>query len=194
VFAVIVLFQSELRRGLAILGRTPFFRGLTHSLPAEPFEDVVTGATAMAAERRGALIVFERAVGLRNYVDQGIQLDAQISYDLLLTIFHPGTTLHDGAVIIQGDRVAAAACFLPLTTNPRLSREMGSRHRAAIGISEETDALAVVVSEESGTISIAVGGKVTQRMDAATLRQKLRELLIVDVASDPDPGQDKGER
>ncbi len=179
VFAIIVLFQSELRRALASLGRTPFFRVLTAEAPAKPLDDVVSACTAMAAQRRGALIVFERGVGLRNYVDQGIALDAVVSYDLLVTIFHPETPLHDGAVIVQGARVAAASCFLPLTTNPRLSRDLGSRHRAAIGISEETDALALVVSEETGTISIAFDGKITRRVDAATLRRRLGELLPV---------------
>ncbi len=193
VFAVIVLFQSELRRGLAILGRTPFFRDLTKSIQSEPFEDVISAATAMAAERRGAIFVFERTVGLRNYIDQGIQLDALISYDLLFSIFHTETPLHDGAVIIQGDRLAAASCFLPLTTNPRLSREMGSRHRAAIGISEETDAVALVVSEETGTISIAVDGRVTRRMDAATLRRRLRDLLVVASPAGAQAGSTSGD-
>jgi len=184
VFAVIVLFQSELRRALAGIGRTPFFRGLTRPIPKLPFENVISAATAMAGERRGALIVFERGVGLRNYVDQGIPLDAVISYDLLFSIFHNENPLHDGAVIVQGDRLAAASCFLPLTTNPRLSRDLGSRHRAAIGISEETDAVALVVSEETGTISLAVNGRVTRRLDAATLRLRLAELLTVEEVSD----------
>lgn len=183
VFAVIVLFQSELRRGLAGLGRTPFFSGLTKSMPAEPFEDVITAATAMASKRRGAIIVFERSVGLRNYVEKGIRLDALVSYDLLFSIFHTETPLHDGAVIIRGGRIAAASCFLPLTQNPRLSRDLGSRHRAAIGISEETDAVILVVSEETGSIGIAVDGKLTRRMDAATLRRRLRELLAVETTN-----------
>jgi len=179
VLAVIVLFQSELRRGLAHLGRTAALRGLTTPIPAEPFDDIVSAATAMAAERRGAIIVFERAVGLQNYIDQGITLDARISFDLLFSIFHPATSLHDGAVIVRGDRIAAASCFLPLTANPRLARDLGSRHRAAIGISEETDAAALVVSEESGSLSLAVGGKITRRLDAASLSRRLRELLGV---------------
>lgn len=180
VFAIIVLFQSELRRVLAMLGQTRIFRGFTSETPRDAIDDIVAASTAMAAERRGALIVFERGVGLRNYVDQGIQLDAVISYDLLFSIFHTELPLHDGAVIVQGDRIAAASCFLPLTTNPRLSRELGSRHRAAIGISEETDALALIVSEESGTISIALDGQLTRRLDAATLRKRLREALVKD--------------
>ncbi len=190
VFAIIVLFQSELRRVLAMLGQTQIFRGLRAETPKDTIDDIVAASTAMAAERRGALIVFERGVGLRNYVDQGIRLDAVISYDLLFSIFHTDLPLHDGAVIIQGDRIAAASCFLPLTTNPRLSRELGSRHRAAIGISEETDALALIVSEETGTISIAMDGQLTRRLDAATLRRRLREALVEDEERDAKkPGE-----
>jgi diadenylate cyclase len=179
IFAILILFQSEFRKALANLGRTPFFQGLAAPIPKEPFDDIVSAATAMAADRRGALIVFERHVGLRNYIDQGIPLDATITYDLLSSIFHTQTALHDGAVIIQGDRMAAASCFLPLTTNPRLSRDLGSRHRAAIGITEETDAVALIVSEETGGISLAVDGKITRRLDAASLRRRLNELLLV---------------
>lgn len=189
VFAIIVLFQAELRRVLASLGQTPFFRGLAASGPKEPLDDIVAACTAMAAERRGALIVFERGVGLRNYSDQGIQLDAVVSYDLLFSIFHPETPLHDGAVIVRGGRLAAASCFLPLTTNPRLSRELGSRHRAALGISEETDAAALVVSEETGTISIALDGKITRRLDAATLRRRLQELLVAEERGADEPAK-----
>ena len=179
VFAMLILFQSEFRKALANLGRTPFFRSLAAPIAKEPFDDVISAATAMAKERRGALIVFERNVGLRNYIDQGIPLDATITYDLLFSIFHTQTALHDGAVIIQGNRMAAASCFLPLTTNPRLSRDLGSRHRAAIGISEETDAVTLIVSEETGGISLAVDGKIMRRLDAATLRRRLVELLVV---------------
>jgi len=179
IFALLILFQSEFRKALANLGRTPFFRDLAAPIAKEPFDDVISAATAMAKDRRGALIVFERNVGLRNYIDQGIPLDATITYDLLFSIFHTQTALHDGAVIIQGNRMAAASCFLPLTTNPRLSRALGSRHRAAIGISEETDAVTLVVSEETGGISLAVDGKIARRLDAATLRRRLTELLVV---------------
>jgi len=179
VFAILILFQSEFRKALANLGRTPFFRGMAAPIAKEPFDDIISAATAMAKDRRGALIVFERNVGLRNYIDQGIPLDATITYDLLFSLFHTQTALHDGAVIIQGDRMAAASCFLPLTTNPRLSRDLGSRHRAAIGISEETDAVTLVVSEETGGISLAVDGKIMRRLDAASLRRRLTELLVV---------------
>jgi diadenylate cyclase len=188
VFAILILFQSEFRKALANLGHTPFFGDLAAPMASEPFDDVISAATAMAKARRGALIVFERNVGLRNYIDQGIPLDATITYDLLFSIFDTQTALHDGAVIIQGSRMAAASCFLPLTTNPRLSRALGSRHRAAIGISEETDAVTLVVSEETGGISLAVDGKITRRLDAATLRRRLTDLLVVgkeDETADP---------
>ncbi len=135
----------------------------------------------MAARKIGALIVFERREGLRNYVENGIALDALVSFDLLLNLFTPDTPLHDGAVIVQGDRAAAAACFLPLTSNPELSNEVGSRHRAALGISEETDAVAVVVSEETGRISLAVGGRLEHDLDARRLRARLHELLVADL-------------
>ncbi|NKB88785.1 MAG: TIGR00159 family protein [Acidobacteria bacterium] len=180
IFALLILFQQEFRKALASLGRTPFFGGLSPAVTKEPFDDIISAATAMAAERRGALIVFERGVGLKNYIDQGIPLDAVITYDLLFSLFHTHSALHDGAVIVQGNRLAAGSCFVPLTTNPRLSRDLGSRHRAAIGITEETDALALVVSEETGGISLAVDGKITRRLDAATLRKRLTELLVVE--------------
>ncbi len=179
VFAILILFQSEFRKALANLGRTPFFGGLAAPIAKEPFDDIISAATAMAKVRRGALIVFERNVGLRNYIDQGIPLDATITYDLLFSLFHTQTALHDGAVIVQGGRMAAASCFLPLTTNPRLSRHLGSRHRAAIGITEETDAVALIVSEETGGISLAVDGRITRKLDAASLRRRLTELLVV---------------
>lgn len=135
-------------------------------------------ASSLAGKRTGAIIVIERSIGLRNYIESGIPLDARLTYDLLLSIFQTGSPLHDGAVIVQGDRIAAAACFLPLTVNPRLSRDLGSRHRAAIGVTEENDALAVVVSEETGDISLVMNGDIDRRVDADTLRARLRRLII----------------
>jgi uncharacterized protein (TIGR00159 family) len=141
---------------------------------------VVTASTSLASQRHGAILVFEREMGLRNFIEGGIALDAAVSYDLLMSIFNPEAPLHDGAVIVQRGRIAAASCFLPLTLNPRLSRELGSRHRAAIGLTEETDAVAVVVSEETGTISLVLDGRITRKLDAASLASKLRELLEMD--------------
>jgi len=152
--ALIVMFQSELRRMLARLGRRPFL-GVTQLERRELTQEVLLAIAHLAQKRIGALIVLERKLGLRTFVESGVNLDAAVSRDLLCSIFHPGGALHDGAVIIQGDRITAAACFLPLTTNPLLITELGTRHRAALGITEESDCMAVVVSEETGRISIA---------------------------------------
>jgi diadenylate cyclase len=137
-------------------------------------------------------VVIERDMGLRSYIETGIGLDAFVTYDLLISIFNPGTPLHDGAVIVQGNRVAAAACFLPLTVNPQLSRELGSRHRAAIGVTEDTDALAVVVSEETGVISLVVGGRIRRELDAGTLKAALLDALEVERAPEPAPAPAPG--
>ena len=139
---------------------------------------MLTAAGLLAKGRVGALIVLEREIGLRNYVESGIPLDAAVSYDLLTTIFHPGAPMHDGAVIIQENRVAAAACFLPLTVSPTFDRELGTRHRAAIGVTEESDAIAVVVSEERGEISVAVDGRIERGLTPERLRARLRELVL----------------
>ena len=153
-FALIVIFQSELRRMLARLGRRPFL-GVTQLERRELMQEILLAVASLSQRRTGALIVLERKLGLRTFIESGVSLDAAISRDLLCSIFHPGGALHDGAVIIQGDRITAAACFLPLTTNPLLVTELGTRHRAALGITEESDCMAVVVSEETGRISIA---------------------------------------
>jgi diadenylate cyclase len=145
------------------------------------FGDIVLAVTTLSSRRVGALIVIERLQGLRNYVENGIALDAAISYDLLINIFTPDTPLHDGAVIVQDDRIAAAACFLPLTPNPELSKEFGTRHRAALGITEETDAVAVIVSEESGTISVAFDGALIRDLDGKSLRNTLYKYLVTDL-------------
>ena len=178
VFAAIVLFQSDIRRALAHLGRAPFFRYLAKGeVVDETIEEIAVAAQMLATQHTGAIIAIERQIGLRNYVEGGIPLDAEISYDLLVTIFQPGTPLHDGAVIIQENRVAAAACFLPLTVNPRLSKDLGSRHRAAIGLTEENDAVAVVVSEETGWISLVLDGRIERHITPDRLRARLRQLL-----------------
>lgn len=176
VFALIVIFQSEIRRGLAKLGRGKFLAILGRSPERDVFEEIVTAATTLSSQKIGALIVIEQEIGLRNYVESGIKLDAFVTYDLLITIFNPKTSLHDGSVIIQGDRIAAAACFLPLTLDPYLSKELGTRHRAGIGITEETDALAVIVSEETGTISLVHEGEITRGLDGPQLLAGLRSL------------------
>ena len=178
VFAAIVLFQSDIRRALAHLGRAPFFQFLSKGeIVDETVEEIAVAAQMMSSQRTGAIVVLERQIGLRNYVEGGIPLDATISYDLLVTIFQPGSPLHDGAVIIQENRVSAAACFLPLTVNPRLSKDLGTRHRAAIGLTEENDAVAVVVSEETGGISLVLEGQIERNLTPDQLRVRLRQLL-----------------
>jgi len=179
VFAAIVLFQSDIRRALSHLGRAPFFRYFGRSeRAAETIEEVITAAGMLAKARVGAIIVFEREIGLRNYVESGIPIDANVSYDLLTTIFQPATPLHDGAVIISEDRIAAASCFLPLTVNPRLDRDLGTRHRAALGLTEESDALAVVVSEERGEISLSRHGQIARGLTTDDLRLRLQTLIL----------------
>jgi len=172
VFAIIVLYQSEIRRGLAGIGKTPIL-GRHSRQRSEVYEVIAQTATTLASRKIGALIVIERGIGLKNYIENGIVLDALITLDLLVTIFNPNIPLHDGAVIIQDNRIAAAACFMPLTLDPYHSKELGTRHRAAIGITEEIDAVAVIVSEETGTISLAQDGKITRNLDSVTLRASL---------------------
>lgn len=175
VFAIIVIFQSEIRRALAHFGKTPFFSGFTSINRSEFYEEIVLAATTLASRKTGALIVVERDIGLKSYIESGIALDAALSYDLLVTVFNPKVPLHDGAVIIKNGRIAAAACFLPLTVKPRLSKDLGTRHRAAIGVTEESDAVALVVSEETGAISYAHDGEIERFLDADTLKLRLRD-------------------
>jgi diadenylate cyclase len=176
VFALIVVFAAEIRQALARLGR-----GLTLSRAsgseADAYDDIVLAANLFCQNQTGALIIIEREIGLRTYIESGVPLDARLSYDLLATIFRPSAPLHDGAVIVQNDRVAAAACFLPLSMNPVLSTQLGTRHRAGIGVTEETDAIAVIVSEETGSISLAVSGKIERDLTVEQLRDRLGELL-----------------
>jgi diadenylate cyclase len=179
-FAAIVIFQSDIRRALAHFGQAPFFRYFNRQEAAdETIEEIVVAATMLSSQKVGAIIAVEREIGLRNYIESGIPLDATLTYDLLVTIFTPGSALHDGAVIIQENRVAAAACFLPLTVNPQISRELGTRHRAAIGLTEEGDAVAVIVSEETGYISVAIDGRIDRRLSPDELRSRLRTLVTL---------------
>ncbi len=171
--AVIVLFQSEIRRTLARIGRKRmlgFGRGFR---APEAVSEILLAVEELADRKIGALIVLERDIGLRTFIESGVRLDARISRDLLLSIFQPGLPLHDGAAIAQKDRLAAAACFLPLTTNPTLSRKLGTRHRAAIGITEETDCLSLVVSEETGRISIATFGELIQGLSIPDAMERI---------------------
>jgi diadenylate cyclase len=176
VFALIVIFSAEIRQALARLGRRLLLsRGA--GADADVYDDIVLAANLFSQNQTGALMVIEREIGLRTYIESGVPLDARLSYDLLATIFRPSAPLHDGAVIVQKDRVAAAACFLPLSMNPVLSTQLGTRHRAGIGVTEETDAIAVIVSEETGAISLAVGGKIERDVTVEQLRERIGELL-----------------
>ena len=178
VVAFLILFQPELRRGLAQIGQSRFFARLVTGTRFAVLGEIVKAVEAMAEQRIGGLIVLERTMGLRNYVETGTRLDAAVSAEILLTIFTPHTTLHDGATIIHSDRVVAAGCILPLSQNPRLSQAIGTRHRAALGLAEETDAVIVVVSEETGAISIASDGRLIRRLDAGTLRSELSQRFL----------------
>jgi len=176
VFALIVIFSAEIRQALARLGRRLLLsRGRAGE--GDVYDDIVLAANLFSQNQTGALMVIEREIGLRTYIESGVPLDARLSYDLLATIFRPSAPLHDGAVIVQKDRIAAAACFLPLSMNPVLSTQLGTRHRAGIGVTEETDAIAVIVSEETGAISLAVGGKIERDATVEQLRERLGELL-----------------
>jgi diadenylate cyclase len=178
VFAIIVLFQADIRRALAHFGRARFFKYFDRAENAdETVEELVTAAASLSAKRIGAIVVIERQIGLRNYIEGGIPLDAMVTYDLLATIFQRESPLHDGAVIVQRDRIAAAACFLPLSVNPRVSRDLGTRHRAALGLTEENDAIAIVVSEETGAISLVMAGDLERGLTAEALRARLQVLL-----------------
>jgi diadenylate cyclase len=176
VFALIVVFAAEIRQALTRLGRKLTF-SYSAASEQDAYDDIVLAANLFCQNQTGALMVIEREIGLRTYIESGVPLDAQLSYDLLATIFRPSAPLHDGAVIVQHDRIAAAACFLPLSMNPVLSTQLGTRHRAGIGVTEETDAIAVIVSEETGYISLAVGGKIERDLTVEELRDRLGELL-----------------
>jgi diadenylate cyclase len=181
--AVIVLFQSEIRRTLARLGRKRWLGGGEFHAP-EVVSEILLALEELAARKIGALIVLERDIGLRTFIESGVRLDARISRDLLMSIFEPGLPLHDGAAIIQRERIAAGACFLPLTTNPALSSQLGTRHRAAIGITEETDCLSLVVSEETGRISVASFGELHSGL---TLQEVVTRINVHFESPQPGP-------
>lgn len=178
--AIIVLFQSEIRQALIYFAsrlRLPILKRQRGQFGGSVYDEIVLAVTTLASEKTGALIVVERSIGLRNFIDTGVQLDANISYDLLVTIFNPATPLHDGAVIIRNERLAAASVFLPLTKNPEISRELGTRHRAAIGITEGSDAISLVVSEETGLVTYVDAGRLIRNIDTPTLRKLLLDAM-----------------
>jgi len=189
---LIILFQPEIRQALAGAGRNPFWRIFSGQNPTEAHDDVVLAVRYFSQKRIGTLIVLEREVGLKTYVESGIPLDAVLSYDLLLSVFHPSSPLHDGAAIVQGNRMAAAACFLPLSLNPAISTQLGTRHRAAIGVTEESDAIVVLVSEQTGAIALARDGQMERNLAPEQLTARLAELFAryrpaVALPSSPTP-------
>jgi len=182
--AIIVLFQSEIRQALIYFAnrfRFPILKRQRGQFGGSVYDEIVLAMTTLASEKTGALIVIERNIGLRNFIDAGVQMDARISYDLLVTIFNPATPLHDGAIIIQNERLAAASVFLPLTKNPEISRELGTRHRAAIGITEGSDAISLVVSEETGSITYVESGKIYRNLDTTQLRRFLLDAMEIPI-------------
>lgn len=176
VIAILIVFQPELRSALARIGRTPVLKFFVKMEESPVVGEVVRAAAQLSEEKRGAIIAIQREVGLMEYVESGVRLQARVSAELLTTIFAPYTPLHDGAVIIEGTNIVAAACILPLTQFPVYDAQIGTRHRAAIGLSEETDAVVVVVSEETGQISLAVGGRLEKNLSPEQLTQRLQTL------------------
>jgi len=174
-FGMIVMFQSEIRRLLARIGQRRIIGFGTRLHRRETVEELLLAVQQLSQQKIGALIVIEREVGLRTFVESGVPLDANVSRDLLLAVFYPGSAMHDGAVIIQGDRVAAAACFLPLTMNPELLRFLGTRHRAGIGITEETDCISLIVSEETGRISVAARNEIEYDVTVDRVEERLTQ-------------------
>jgi diadenylate cyclase len=172
VIAFLIIFQPELRRGLARLGQSPFFSLFIKE--EQVIYEVVKASAALARKKIGALIALEREMGLRTYVESGVALDSKVSSEVIMTIFMPNTPLHDGGLIISEDRIVAAGCLFPLTDNPKVSKTLGTRHRAAIGLTEETDAIVIVVSEETGIISLALGGRMTRNLDDKKLIKFLK--------------------
>jgi diadenylate cyclase len=177
-FGLIVVFQDEIRRGLATLGRNSILARFDREVHLDTIDEVVAAAEFMAAHRIGALVVLERTADLSDYAGSGVAVDAQVSSDLILTVFHPGSALHDGALIVSKGRIAAARCLLPPGSPRVVDRELGTRHQAALGLTEEVDAAVLVVSEERGEIALAVGGRLHRPLDAASLRRFLRRLYV----------------
>lgn len=174
---IIVIFQSDIRRALTQVGAAPLFGGVDRIEHGQVLEEVAKAAIVLASKRIGALIVLEREVGLNEYIEVGTRLDARVTRELVESVFVPRSPMHDGALVIQKGRATAARCFLPLSIDPNLSSALGTRHRAAVGLTEETDAVAIVISEEEGRISLVTGGKVTQDLDGPGLRSELQKLF-----------------
>ncbi len=183
ILIVIVLFQDDLRRALTHVGKNPFFSAASEEEEREMVDEIARAATRLAKERIGALLVIERETGLRNFIDTGSKLDSKVKAELLQSIFIQSSPIHDGAVIITGGRVAAAGCFLPLTKDPNIDKRYGTRHRAALGLTEDSDAIVVLVSEESGEAHLVKNGKITSNLNEQEIRQSLAALLNLSQSS-----------
>jgi diadenylate cyclase len=177
VIAIIILFQPEIRRALAQMGETQFLQTLTSAEELKSLEEIVRATIALANRKIGALIAVERETSLKDFIEIGVPLDAKVSKEILLSIFHPTSPIHDGAVVIRKNRIIAAGCFLPITMGPDISKALGTRHRAGLGLSEETDAVVLIVSEETGTVAMALQGKLETHLDMGTLRDVLTDLF-----------------
>jgi len=178
--AIVVLFQAEIRRALIGFGnrfRLPFTMRRRGEPGENIYDEIALAATTLSSTKTGALIVIERNVGLKSIINGGVKLDAQLSYDLIVAIFNPASPLHDGAVVVRDQRIAAASCFLPLSLNPRLSKDLGTRHRAALGVTEDSDAVVIVVSEETGLISFVRRGQIKRALDATKLRATIFQAI-----------------
>lgn len=186
VLVIVVIFQNDIRRALMHVGRNPFYADAAYREETKIIDELVTSAVTLASKKIGALIVIERETGLKSFLEIGVEIDARVSSDLICAIFLPFSPIHDGALVLQNGRLKQAGCFLPLSQNPDISKSLGTRHRAAIGLTELVDAVAVVVSEETGKISVAVGGRMTRDLDSTSLRRILIRLL--------DPGKAKANR
>lgn len=177
ILVIVVIFQNDIRRALVHMGRNPFFADHSFREEDRAIEELAKGCTALATRRFGALVVIERETGINDFLESGTELDAKLSGNLLSAVFHPQSPIHDGAAVVQRGRLTRAGCFLPLTQNPKVSPRLGTRHRAAIGLTELVDAVVIVVSEETGKISIVISGKMTRDLDPMTLRKVLKRLL-----------------
>lgn len=177
ILVIVVIFQNDIRRALVHMGRNPFFADQSFREEDRAIDELVKGCTSLATRRFGALVVIERETGINDFLEIGTELDAKLSGNLLSAVFHPQSPIHDGAAIVQRGRLTRAGCFLPLTQNPKVSPRLGTRHRAAIGLTEMVDAVVIVVSEETGKISVVISGKMTRDLDPVTLRKVLKRLL-----------------
>ncbi len=178
IIIIVILFQQDIRVALSRFGKNILVKSSETMTDIGVIDEIVKACVSLSFKKIGALILIPRETGLKNLIEIGHEIDAVVSKELLETIFVPATPLHDGAVLIEEGRIKAAGCFLPLSTNPDISKELGTRHRAAIGITEESDAVTVVVSEETGNISVAVNGKLTRNLDSDSLKRVLKNLII----------------